>query len=155
VLSFFSSRDSPTPSPAGERAPSPFGSGGYTLACVRGGWVLIPTRGQTLWYSRYILYVLCVLQTLMMAIPGVEARLGGSSHSTSTSLRVDSPRPSRGTYLLLCVVPVSLPSRGTFFSLCSTSIARCLQEVLYTLCNTSIADPVSKMFRVFCRGYLV
>jgi len=42
VLSFFSSRpnwDSPTPSPAGERAPPPFGSGGagYALACGGGG----------------------------------------------------------------------------------------------------------------------
>jgi hypothetical protein len=49
--SFFSSRrnwDSPNPSPAGECAPHPLGSGG------RVGRVPISTRGQTLWYSLYI-----------------------------------------------------------------------------------------------------
>ncbi len=59
VLSFFSRRrnwDSPNPSPAGEWAPPPFGSGGRgTLAGERGvGRLPIPTRGQTLWYSLYI-----------------------------------------------------------------------------------------------------
>ena len=52
LLSFFSSRwnwDSPTPSPAGECAPSPFGSGGSTLACSvadpgRLSWILIFTH---------------------------------------------------------------------------------------------------------------
>jgi hypothetical protein len=61
VLSFFSSHpkwDSPTPLPAGERAPPPLwfrGGGTHTLAGGRGGGsVPIPTRGQTLWNSRYI-----------------------------------------------------------------------------------------------------
>jgi hypothetical protein len=56
VLSFFSSRpnwDSPNPSPAGECVP-PFGSGGTPSRGERGWGVPIPTRGQTLWYSRYI-----------------------------------------------------------------------------------------------------
>jgi hypothetical protein len=56
VLSFFPSRlywDSPTPSPADECAPPPFGSGRRgTLAGERGGGrVPVPTRGHTLWYS--------------------------------------------------------------------------------------------------------
>ncbi len=63
-VSFFSSRrnwDSPNPSPAGECAPRPLGSGGRgTLAGERGvGRVPIPTRGHRLWYSLYIIYVLC------------------------------------------------------------------------------------------------
>jgi hypothetical protein len=66
VLGFFSSRpnrDSPTPSPAGECVLPSFGSGGgYTLTAGEGvGGVPIPTRGQTLWYSRYLpIYALCV-----------------------------------------------------------------------------------------------
>jgi hypothetical protein len=55
VLGFFSSRshfDSTTP----------FGSRGEALACGRGG-VPIPTRGQALWYSRYIC-TLCVRPTV-------------------------------------------------------------------------------------------
>ncbi len=41
------------PSPAGEYAPPPFGTGGRgTLAGEKGGGrVPIPTRGHTLWYS--------------------------------------------------------------------------------------------------------
>jgi hypothetical protein len=60
VLSFFSTcrnRNwvSPTPSPAGERAPPPGSGDRGTLACGRGGGgVSIPTRGQTLWCSMYI-----------------------------------------------------------------------------------------------------
>ncbi len=71
VLSFFFSRpnwDSPTPSSAGERAsPLWFGRGGrYTLVCGRGGeGVPIPTRGQTLWYSRYI----CTLWPRLFTVP--------------------------------------------------------------------------------------
>ncbi len=64
---FFSrpNRDSPTPSPAGECVLPSFGSGGGGVIhtnCGRGGWgVPIPTRGQTLWYSRYLpIYALCV-----------------------------------------------------------------------------------------------
>jgi hypothetical protein len=62
VLSFFSSRrnwDSPNPSPAGEYAPPPFGTGGRgTLAGERGGGrVPIATRGHTLWYSLYTYFV--------------------------------------------------------------------------------------------------
>jgi hypothetical protein len=56
---------SPTPSPAGLCAPPPlFGSVWRdTLSCGRGGWrVLIPSRGQTLWYSRYI----CTLWLIAM-----------------------------------------------------------------------------------------
>ncbi len=65
VLSFFSSRrnwDSPIPSPAGEWAPPPFGSGGRgTLASERGGGrVPIPTRGHTLWYSVNMWYFVSV-----------------------------------------------------------------------------------------------
>jgi hypothetical protein len=49
--------DSPNPSPAGEYAPLPFGTGGRgTLAGERGGGRdPIPTRGHTLWYS--VLYI--------------------------------------------------------------------------------------------------
>jgi hypothetical protein len=59
VPSFFFSRpkwDHPTPLTRRRVCVSPsFGSGGYTLAGGRedGGGVPIPTRGQTLWYSRY------------------------------------------------------------------------------------------------------
>ncbi len=43
------------PSHASECVLSPFGSGGGTqLACVRVDGIPIRTRGQTLWYSRYI-----------------------------------------------------------------------------------------------------
>ncbi len=58
-LQYFSSRpnwDPPTP------WPSHFGSrgGGTHSLAGEGGWgVPIPTRGQTLWFSRYICYVLC------------------------------------------------------------------------------------------------
>ncbi len=59
-LGSFSSRqnwDSTTPSPAGEAVPPVLegGGGGGTHSLVGGevGGVLIPTRGQTLWYSRY------------------------------------------------------------------------------------------------------
>ncbi len=57
VLSFLSSRPNweyPTPSQAGECVPPPpFGSGGkHTRLRERGWGVPIPTRGQTLWYSR-------------------------------------------------------------------------------------------------------
>jgi hypothetical protein len=60
VLSFFSSRrhwDSPTPSPAGEYAPSfVFRGGAHSLAGEEVGRVPIPTRGQTLWlHSCYII----------------------------------------------------------------------------------------------------
>jgi hypothetical protein len=49
----------PALSPAGERAPPPFGSGGGdTLACGRGA-VPIPTRGQTLYFITLGKYVLC------------------------------------------------------------------------------------------------
>jgi hypothetical protein len=63
VLGLFSRRpnwDSHTPSTAGECVFPPFGSGvgGYTHSLggkgVGGGGVPIPSRGQTLWYSRYI-----------------------------------------------------------------------------------------------------
>ncbi len=59
VLSFFSSRqnwDSPTPSPAGEPPPLVRGGGEvHTRLWERVWWgVQIPTRGQTLWNSRYI-----------------------------------------------------------------------------------------------------
>jgi hypothetical protein len=65
VLSFFSCRlnwDSPTPSPAGECVPSLLWFRRvYTLACERGGGgIPIPTRGQTLWYSRYRYIYMCV-----------------------------------------------------------------------------------------------
>ncbi len=66
VLGFLSSRpnrDSPTPSPAGECVLPSFGSGGgIHTHCGRGGWgVPIPTREQTLWYSRYLpIHALCV-----------------------------------------------------------------------------------------------
>jgi hypothetical protein len=63
VPSFFSSRrnwDSPNPSPAGECAPPPGSGGRDTLAGERGvGRVPIPTRGHTLWYSFYCIYVFC------------------------------------------------------------------------------------------------
>ncbi len=66
VLSFFSSRRNcpelgiPTPSPADECASPLWFQGEGTLACERGsGRVPIPTRGHTLWYSRYIQFVLC------------------------------------------------------------------------------------------------
>ncbi len=59
-IGFFFSRPNwdppPTPSPAGECVPSPFGSWGDTLG---GGWVPIWTRGQTLWYCRYTVYLFC------------------------------------------------------------------------------------------------
>ena len=52
-------RDSPTPSPAGEVvAPPLWFQGGNTLG-GEGVGVPIRTRGQTLWYSRYICTVLC------------------------------------------------------------------------------------------------
>jgi hypothetical protein len=64
VRGLFSSRphwNSPTPSPAGECVPPPFGWGGGTLARGRVvGGVPIQTRGQTLWYSRYI-YTFCFI----------------------------------------------------------------------------------------------
>ncbi len=54
--------DSPNPSPAGERVPPPLIWGGDAFACVRrGGEVPIPTRGQTLWYSRLICTLWCRL----------------------------------------------------------------------------------------------
>jgi hypothetical protein len=64
VLCFFSSRrywDSPNPSPAGECAPPPLvpGGGAHSLAREGVGRVPIPTRGITLWYSLYSVYVLC------------------------------------------------------------------------------------------------
>jgi hypothetical protein len=42
------------PRPLGSVAPPPFGSqGGATLTCGGGGWEdPIPTKGQTLWYSK-------------------------------------------------------------------------------------------------------
>jgi hypothetical protein len=45
----------PPPHPQASVSPPSFGSGGggYTLAAGEGG-VPIPTRGQTLWYSRYL-----------------------------------------------------------------------------------------------------
>jgi hypothetical protein len=59
VLSFFSSRrnwDSPNPSPEGRVFPPPpwFRGEEHTRLRERGWVVPIPTRGQTLWYSRYI-----------------------------------------------------------------------------------------------------
>jgi hypothetical protein len=48
-----SSELGPTSSPAGEGVP-PL-KGGDTLVCMRGG-APIWTRGQTLWYSRYMMY---------------------------------------------------------------------------------------------------
>ncbi len=63
VLGFFSSRlnwDLPAPSHAGECVSPLCFRGGDTLARGRGGGrVPIRTRGQTLWYARYIVYVLC------------------------------------------------------------------------------------------------
>jgi hypothetical protein len=64
VLSFFSSPpkwDSPTPSPADECILPPLlvgGGGAHTRLQGEGLGVPYPTRGQTLFYSRYI-YVLC------------------------------------------------------------------------------------------------
>jgi hypothetical protein len=47
----------PTPYPAGECAPPPFGSGGRgTLAGERGR-VPIPTRGHALWYAMYFVVI--------------------------------------------------------------------------------------------------
>jgi hypothetical protein len=68
VLGFFSSRpngDPPTPSTAGECVPLPLIPGGNTIPRERGGGVPIRTRGQTLWYSRYLctflpLPILCI-----------------------------------------------------------------------------------------------
>ncbi len=60
VLGLFSSSElGLTPSPAGECMCSPFlwlegGGEGRTRLRKRGGGFPIPTRGQTLWYSRYI-----------------------------------------------------------------------------------------------------
>ncbi len=61
MLGFFSSRpnwDSPTPLPAGVCAPPPFGSrgggGGTHSLAGEGKGGPNSTRGQTLWYSRYI-----------------------------------------------------------------------------------------------------
>ncbi len=68
LLGFFSSRPNcytSTLSPAGECVPSPLvpgGGGTGTLVCRGEGVGPIRTRGQTLWYSRYIRYeyhVLC------------------------------------------------------------------------------------------------
>jgi len=61
MLSIRHNWDSPTPSPAGVCAPrGPLVPGGGTLAGGRGGGgVPIRTRGQTLWYSRYRIYLLC------------------------------------------------------------------------------------------------
>jgi hypothetical protein len=61
VLSFLSSRpnwDPPTPSHAGESVSPPVVPGGRTHSIAgegMHGWVPIPTRGQTLWFSRYII----------------------------------------------------------------------------------------------------
>jgi hypothetical protein len=54
----------PTPSPAEECKPlHPVPGWRDTLACGRGGGrVPIRTRGQTLWYSRYTVYLLCGMQ---------------------------------------------------------------------------------------------
>ncbi len=70
VLGFFFSRpnwDTPTPSPAGDYVLPSFGwggGGGDTHSLRERGWgVPIPTRGQTLWYFRYLpihVYALCV-----------------------------------------------------------------------------------------------
>jgi hypothetical protein len=67
----------PAPSPAGECVPSPLvPGGGDTLACGRGGGgVLIRTRRQTLWYSRYKCNVLC----------GVELKGSTLDYKTVTS----------------------------------------------------------------------
>ncbi len=58
-VGFFSSRpnwDSPTPSPAGERAPPPRVRGGGTHSLARGGLgVPIPSRGHTLTRCTYVL----------------------------------------------------------------------------------------------------
>ncbi len=65
VLGFFSCRPnwdphSPHPPPAGECAPPLLVPvGGHTRLREKGWGVLIQTRGQTLWYSRY--FVLCTL----------------------------------------------------------------------------------------------
>ncbi len=63
MKSFFSSRpnwDFLTPLPAGEHVPPPLvvGGGGYTLVAGEGVGYPVSTNGQTLWYSRYILYAL-------------------------------------------------------------------------------------------------
>ncbi len=49
------------PSPAGECAPPPFGTGGraHSLAREGSGRVPIPKRGNTLWYSIYMYFVQC------------------------------------------------------------------------------------------------
>ncbi len=64
VLSFFSSRPKtpPPPHPQASVFSPPLVQGGIYTHCGRGGGgVSIPTRGQTLWYSRYLpLYALCV-----------------------------------------------------------------------------------------------
>ncbi len=68
VLGFFSSSPNwDSPSPAGECVLPSFGLGGDTNSLREMGWgggVPIQTRGQTLWYSRYLpviyMYALCV-----------------------------------------------------------------------------------------------
>ncbi len=65
ILGFFVSRpnwDPPTHSPTGECVP-PLGSGGGHTFLREGGGGSQPTRGQTLWYSRYIQFVLCAFDT--------------------------------------------------------------------------------------------
>ncbi len=50
----------PTPDPLANVPPPPWFGGGGTLACGSGGGVVpIPTRRQTLRYSRYLCTVLC------------------------------------------------------------------------------------------------
>ncbi len=65
VLGFFSSRpnlDPPTPSPAGECIPPPPLVVGETHSLEgEGVGGPNPDEGQTLWYSRYTVYVLCAV----------------------------------------------------------------------------------------------
>jgi hypothetical protein len=105
----FSSRrnwDSPNPSPAGECAHPPFGSGGRgTLAGERGGGRFpIPTRGHTLWYSSYIC-VLCIQyferpsqKMLILSCVNLPTAVERSESCGRRAVRVSLLKPNSWTY---------------------------------------------------------
>jgi hypothetical protein len=131
VLGFLPSRrnwDPPLPHPQAS-VPPPFGSGGRdTLACGRGGGGLpIRTRGQTLWYFRY-LCTLCWRRLLLaLLIPATKPIRQDRTISENANIAyLGSTVPSAQAHLLKSSLP--LLGQGFTSIIGSRSLGRATQN---------------------------